>query len=475
MFSKQLILNNYKVFKYIACGSFTHCVLASHPVHNKCALLISKDREDLEYRMNFQTQFSHLKCMSKAFEFFKVNITNQEKLTADKIIPGVLQEGKQFVLATEYYETSFSQYMKASPRTQKNEMFRKLMAALADWHSQKYFHLDLKPANIFVVNNEPVLIDFGLSYYPGCQISQLPVVDPLMDPRKEVVISSLKNTGAYAPKHDVYQGYIAASKFDVYCIGAMLYEDLVGSLPNGPIKRESKSFNKLNQTLGPHAADLLAGMLDHDQAKRYSLPQAINHPYFFKNSKVSDLQKFQFSVNASNFRTINKSQNVIYQRLFVDDIQIEVLSKQLLFDDQQPIKSLKYSNLIFRNCNGLLNNLRQQLIFQPNIILYKTQIQSYFENSSYSVEAKSNQKLVNAKICKPPKIFIQRALQISLSEISTEFQTPTYLSSVLSNNFLLSPKQYQSDVRCSVSSIRLSVLHTPKQADISYGSDDIQF
>ncbi|CAL6032494.1 Kinase [Hexamita inflata] len=472
MFNNNITLNNYQVINYIASGSFAHCVLASHPVHNKCALLISKDRDDLEYRMNFQTQFGHLECMSKAFEFFEVNITSTEKLVADKIIPGVLQEGRQFVLATEYYETSFSQFMKSSHRPKKNEMFRKLMAALADWHSKKYFHLDLKPANIFVVDDEPVLIDFGLSYYPGCQVNQLPVVDPLMDPRKEVVISSLKNTGAYAPKHDVYQGYIAASKFDVYCIGAMLHEELVGRLPGKPVSRDSKSFEKLSQTLGPNAADLLAGMLDQDQAKRYSLSQAVNHPYFNKSGKASDLQKFQFCNNARNFSTINE--NSKQPLSFVDDIVKVVPSKQQqLFDEQQPNKLLQYSNLLFRNNSVLLYNLRNQLLFQPIITQYKIQTSYYFENSSCSMGVKSNKKLI--KISKPPKIFIQRAIQISLSEITTEFQAPTYLSSVFPSNFMLSPKQYQTDARCSVSSIRLSVLHTPKQADISYGSDDRQF
>ncbi|CAL6019477.1 Kinase [Hexamita inflata] len=450
MLSNKTTLNNYQVLKYIASGSFAHCILASHPVHNTCALLISRDREDLEYRMNFQTQFSHLKCMSKAFEFFEVNITNQEKLTADKIIPGVLQEGRQFVLATEYYETSFSQYMKSSPRAKKNEMFRKLMAALADWHSNQYFHLDLKPANIFVVNNEPVLIDFGLSYYPGCQISQLPVVDPLMDPCKEVVISSLNNTGAYAPKHDVYQGYIAASKFDVYCIGAMLYEDLVECLPGKPVSRESKSFEKLNQTFGLSAADLLAGMLDYDQAKRYSLSQAINHPYFNNSSKISDLQKFQFCNNARNFRTINKNSKQSLQ--FVDDIVKVVPSKQQLFDDQKSTKVLQYSNLICRSNPFLLNVLRQQLLGQPNISKHATHLLKASSMGSYP-------KLNNFKVInKPSKLNIQKCLKINVSEVITEYQTPN-ISSIFSN-FLISPK-------CS-----MSVLQTPKKADISYWTDD---
>ncbi|CAL6032484.1 Kinase [Hexamita inflata] len=448
MFSNNITLNNYQVLKYIASGSFAHCVLASHPVHNKCALLISRDRDDLEYRMNFQTQFGHLKCMSKAFEFFEVNITSQEKLTADKVIPGVLQEGRQFVLATEYYETSFSQYMKSSPRPKKNEVFRKLMAALADWHSKKYFHLDLKPANIFVVDDEPVLIDFGLSYYPGCQVSQLSVIDPLMDPRKEVVISSLKNTGAYAPKHDVYQGHIAASKFDVYCIGAMLHEELVGRLPGKPVCRDSKSFERLSQTLGLNAADLLAGMLDQDQAKRYSLSQAINHPYFNKNSKASDLPKFQFCNNARNFRTINE--NSKQPLSFVDDILKVVPTKQQLFDDQRSIKSLKYSNLICRSNPILLNVLRQQLIGQPNISKHATYMQKASSMGSYP-------KLNNFKIInKPSKLNIQKCLQINVSEVITE--TPNI--SVVSSNFLISPK-------CS-----MSVLQTPKKADISYWTDD---
>ena len=117
----------------------------------------------------------------------------------------MLQEGKQFVLVTEFYETSLSQYLKQNSYKQKILIFHKLLKAVADWHSKKFFHLDLKPANIFVVDDEPVLIDFGLSYAPSCKIhKQLPINDPLLDKNKEVTLSAFQNTGAYAPRLDVF-------------------------------------------------------------------------------------------------------------------------------------------------------------------------------------------------------------------------------------------------------------------------------
>ena len=44
----------------------------------------------------------------------------------------------------------------------------------------------------------------------------------------DIVIDNIENTGAYSPKHDVFNGVVIPSKFDIYSLGAILYEIFVG-------------------------------------------------------------------------------------------------------------------------------------------------------------------------------------------------------------------------------------------------------
>ncbi|CAL6032544.1 Protein_kinase-like domain superfamily [Hexamita inflata] len=149
--NNQITFNNFTLRKYLSSGSFASCILAEHPIYNECALIISSNQRELKHRMNFQLN-RHLKCISKSYELFEINVTTDDKIAAEKLIPGVLNEGTQYVLAMEYFDTSLTQYLKRSSATQKIQIFHKLLEAMADWHSKQFFHLDL------TVVSEPTLI-----------------------------------------------------------------------------------------------------------------------------------------------------------------------------------------------------------------------------------------------------------------------------------------------------------------------------
>ncbi|CAL6032548.1 Kinase [Hexamita inflata] len=308
------------------------------------------------------------------------------------------------------------------------------------------------------MNNEPILIDFGLSYAPGCDIyNKLPIYDPLME-KHEIIINSISNTGAYAPCHDVFASYVAASKFDVYCLGSMLYEDLLGTLPKEPLMRQTIITTKLNSLLGIQTADLLIGMLLKDQTLRYSLSQCIQHPFFtniFNNNKNS-LILFQFQEHAERYIQLQQNLN---QKQSVDDCKIiSDLKRSKLFDDQENLRLESIQQLFDAQNAELLYLLRKQQInyqFHSQIVFEK-----YTENTplgsrsfldSFSQEDMKIQKsFSNVKK-------IQRSLKISQT---LKINVPEQLDIT----------QLQTPV--AITAFPMSFMQTPRQADITLWDED---
>jgi len=52
-------------------------------------------------------------------------------------------------------------YLKGTSEQYKLQFFRKVLKVVSDFHKHGIFHLDIKPENIFVDDDEPVFIDFG--------------------------------------------------------------------------------------------------------------------------------------------------------------------------------------------------------------------------------------------------------------------------------------------------------------------------
>ncbi len=105
------------------------------------------------------------------------------------------------------------------PVRERIELFLPVLDAVAYAHARGIVHRDLKPANLFVTTGgEPRLLDFGIA--------------KLSDPADQDETRTMRRalTPAYASPEQLHGERITMAS-DIYSLGVVLYELLVGSLP----------------------------------------------------------------------------------------------------------------------------------------------------------------------------------------------------------------------------------------------------
>ena len=123
--------------------------------------------------------------------------------------------------------TEFANLGKLSIR-QRIELFIPVCKAIQHAHQKGIVHRDIKPQNVLVSDNSgeyvPKVIDFGISKFVGPEIEQ-----ELRDGE-----SALAGTLEYmAPEQFKSNGRESDTRTDVYGLGALFYEILVGTPPFG--------------------------------------------------------------------------------------------------------------------------------------------------------------------------------------------------------------------------------------------------
>lgn len=99
-------------------------------------------------------------------------------------------------------------------------VMRRVCVALAFLHGEGFINCDLKPSNIVLVDGRPVIIDFGLAaHYPGAYSREA------LETQR-----TMAGTLPYMAPEQI-RGELADARTDLYAVGCLLYELVVGHPP----------------------------------------------------------------------------------------------------------------------------------------------------------------------------------------------------------------------------------------------------
>ena len=223
----------YRIVRVLGQGGFGITYLAEHTMLDKLVAIKEFfpkdfcDRDENTSHLTIGTKNSaDIVAMLKA-KFIK-EARNISKLRHPNIITihDIFQENDTAYYVMEFIEgASLSEIIKSEGTLSESEALgyiRKVADAVGYMHSLTMNHLDLKPANIMIRQDdgEPILIDFGLSKQydaSGGQTSTTPV----------------GISHGYAPIEQYRPGGVATftPQTDIYALGATLYALLTGATP----------------------------------------------------------------------------------------------------------------------------------------------------------------------------------------------------------------------------------------------------
>jgi len=151
----------------------------------------------------------------------------------------------------------------AAPLPELLRVMRKVCSALAFLHSHGLVHRDLKPENILIeAGGDPVLVDFG-------------IVGQFGDSKGREVLTLTRSAGTLAyMAPEQASGLFIDARADLFSLGCILYECIVGELPFGPSGLYDASLpppappSKSVSDIVPELDELVMGLLAQDPRER---------------------------------------------------------------------------------------------------------------------------------------------------------------------------------------------------------------
>ncbi|CAL6053757.1 Kinase [Hexamita inflata] len=353
-------LDDYSIISVVATGSYATCLKAAHPVHGICALLLSDSKSQLQNRLDLYNFLQPNENIQKLFDLQELNIQNDILSNVNSKFNQVFKQ-TQFVLSGKFYDTSLSSFFKKCSKQIKFDLVRKLIRSLVPLHAKNVFHMDIKPSNVYVENGSVILADFGEAVKTNQQIFT-------------------KTQSAYAPVKDVFKGKVLPEKFDVYCLGAIIYEIISGHTPCIGIEALTEQHNRLVGLYGVVAADLLAGALNAKQDQRCNLKYMLNHPFFNETTQpLFELIKYKLINPIICQNKISEDNLQIYRcmhKLRCNDDTNNISNTKIQLSLQNMLKnSVNLNYELNLNATSLifLIQLQQSPILHPNYECHQTE------------------------------------------------------------------------------------------------------
>ena len=261
---KQWTLNDFEIGKPLGRGKFGSVYLAREKktkyivavkVLQKSQLLKAGVEHQLRREIEIQSHLRHRNILRMYGYFF---------------------DSKRIYLILEYSPGGelYKELTKRGRFSEKTsaKYIRDLSSALAYCHKKHIIHRDIKPENLLVgFRGEIKIADFGWSVHAPSS-------------RRNTLCGTLD----YLPP-EMVEGREHDEQVDVWSLGVLLYEFLVGNPPfeaeghNATYRRIQRVDLRFPKGLSEDSMDLIRKLLQKDPQKRLPLTSIANHPWIVKN------------------------------------------------------------------------------------------------------------------------------------------------------------------------------------------------
>ncbi len=234
---KELQLDKYRILQRIGTGGMGDVFEAQQlePVRRRVALKVIKrgmDTDAVVARFESERQALALmdhECIAKVFD------------------GGATPDGRPY-FAMEYVKgipiTEYCDKNRLGTK-QRLELFLQVCEGVQHAHQKGIIHRDIKPSNVLVTVHEakpvPKIIDFGLAKATAHALTERTLFTEL---------GQLVGTPEYmSPEQAEMSGLDVDTRTDVYSLGVLLYELLVGTLPFDPKVLRAGSFEDIRRKI----------------------------------------------------------------------------------------------------------------------------------------------------------------------------------------------------------------------------------
>ena len=385
-------LSDFTVIQELGSGSFGHVILAQHKMTQVKYAIKAIDKRNTVNIKEMPYFIREIEIM------YRVHHPNVVKLF------GHFEDNNYCYFIMEYIPGGniYSLVQRLKPVTLQGiaSIMKEVISAVYFLHhmNPKIVHRDIKPENVLLdQGNHAKLTDFGWSNYMEGDIKRTTVCGTPVYLAPEII----NNMG-----HDEH--------VDIWCIGVLLFELIVGRPPFSGETEQKVRYNilkmKINwpNNMDSDAADLITKILKYNPDERISLEQMLLHPFFTKffPNAISTLIKPDKSIQYRVF-IVSKDNPLTWNPIYNGNGHGQKIKtyngneynlNQYNYDDlYQKYENLKKEYNDLRNVgfsSGALDSLRRelkekenklnQLMNERNINKNNSKNQIQIQNQSYN-------------------------------------------------------------------------------------------
>jgi len=336
-------IGNYKPIRLIGEGGFGQVFLAeqTRPVTRKVAIkLIRNELFDQKFITRFETERQMLAVLNHP------NIANI-------FDAGTTQDNRPY-LVMEYIRgdnlTDYCRKKKLGIRARLN-LFLRVCYAIQHAHQKGVIHRDIKPANILVLEQDeiavPKVIDFGIAKALDFEINEKTIA---------TCVDVFGSPTYMSPEQVAQKEMDIDTRSDVYSLGILLYELLVGS---PPFVKDDSLITLMNQIVSqePPRPSVKASLLVNEQ---------IRHIQHLNPSSL--VKKLNGDLDWIILKALEKSRDNRYvsASAFAADINRFLNNEPVLA--RAPTKAYRINKFVHRHTIGVISSIAILITLVAGII-----------------------------------------------------------------------------------------------------------